>query len=61
MLTEKPHLRRCASSLVTAAYSYVRLIPKDLRAPEGGISQAQLASGAFPQASQFFDVFLEYL
>ena len=29
---EKRDLRRCVSSLVTAAYFYVRLTPRDLRA-----------------------------
>jgi hypothetical protein len=30
--SQKVHLLRCASSLVTAAYFFVRLIPQDLRA-----------------------------
>jgi hypothetical protein len=30
--SQKVHLRRCASSFVTAAYFYVRLIPQDSRA-----------------------------
>jgi hypothetical protein len=30
--SQKVHLRRCASSLVIAAYFYVRLMPQDSRA-----------------------------
>jgi len=30
--SQKVHLRRCASSFVTAAYFYVRLMPQDSRA-----------------------------
>jgi hypothetical protein len=30
--SQKVHLRRCASSFVTAAHLYVRLVPQDSRA-----------------------------
>jgi len=47
MLSEKPHLQRCAASFVIAAYFYVRLIPKDLRALHLGLFRKHLTLRVF--------------
>ena len=50
--TEKVHMRRCASSFVTAAYGKVRLIPQESRA-------LPLALFAKPFQRSYFVTFCE--